>query len=182
LWPPNPLPTREAREEFVKDWVGVPNEKFKQYYVDSDPRSHPTMEAACDTVDWMEMMHYIDDSTGLCNGFDSRVRRTPLDIHNLPHFISLATGIAFDEAKLWRAARRNRTLVRAINVSRGMRRKDETIPEDRYKHRDPETEAKLLDEYYKVKGFNNDGIPTKETLDELGLDYVREDLEKRGIL
>jgi len=182
LWPPNPLPTREEREEFVKDWIGVPNEKFKQYYVDSDPRSHPTMEAACETVDWMEMMHYIDDSTGMCNGFDSRVRKTPFDIHNLPHFISLATGMALNEAELWRIARRNRTLVRAINVRRGMRRKDETIPEDRYKHRDPETEAKLLDEYYKLKGFNNDGIPTKETLDELGLDYVREDLEQRGIL
>ncbi|GAI44753.1 unnamed protein product, partial [marine sediment metagenome] len=42
-------------------------------------------------------------------------------------------------------------------------------------------EAKLLDEYYKFKGWNNEGIPTKETLDELGLDYVSEDLEQRGI-
>ncbi len=31
------------------------------------------------------------------------------------------------------------------------------------------------------KGWNNDGIPTKESLHELGLDYVYEDFEKRGI-
>lgn len=35
---------------------------------------------------------------------------------------------------------------------------------------------------YKFKGWNNEGIPTKETLDELGLDYASKDLELRGIL
>ena len=28
----------------------------------------------------------------------------------------------------------------------------------------------------------NDGIPTKETLEKLGLDYVSQDLQQRGIL
>ncbi|MBU0657149.1 MAG: aldehyde ferredoxin oxidoreductase C-terminal domain-containing protein, partial [Gammaproteobacteria bacterium] len=55
-------------------------------------------------------------------------------------------------------------------------------PEDHWKKRDPEMETKLLDEYYKFKGWTNDGIPTKKTLDELGLDYVSEDFVKRGIL
>jgi len=40
----------------------------------------------------------------------------------------------------------------------------------------------LLDAYYKLKGWNNDGIPTKESLHELGLDYVSEEFVKRGIL
>jgi hypothetical protein len=39
-----------------------------------------------------------------------------------------------------------------------------------------------MDEYYKYKGWNSDGIPTKETLQKLGLDYVYEDFVKRGIL
>jgi hypothetical protein len=62
-----------------------------------------------------------------------------------------------------------------------MRRKDEKPPKDHWKRRFPELEAKLLDEYYKFKGWNNDGIPTKETLDKLGLDYVSKDFLKRGI-
>jgi hypothetical protein len=86
-----------------------------------------------------------------------------------------------DEAKLWQIARRNRTLIRAINVRRGMRRKDERPPEDHWRKRFPEMEAKLLDDYYKFKGWNNEGIPTKETLDELGLDYVSQDFEQRGV-
>ena len=87
-----------------------------------------------------------------------------------------------DEAKLTRAARRYRTLVRAINIRRGMRRKDEKPPENHWKKRFPELEEKLMDEYYKLKGWNKEGIPTKESLHELGLDYVSEDFVQRGIL
>jgi hypothetical protein len=43
-------------------------------------------------------------------------------------------------------------------------------------------EQKHLEAYYEFKGWTNDGIPTKETLDRLGLDYVSADLIKRGIL
>ena len=46
----------------------------------------------------------------------------------------------------------------------------------------PSSNKQLLSTYYKFKGWNNDGIPTKERLLELDLGYVAEDLEKRGIL
>ena len=36
--------------------------------------------------------------------------------------------------------------------------------------------------YYKFKGWNKDGVPTRERLEELDLGYVADDLEKRGIL
>jgi benzoyl-CoA reductase subunit BamB len=87
-----------------------------------------------------------------------------------------------DEAKLTKAAKRYRTLVRAVNIRRGMRRKDEKPPENHWKKRFPELETKLLDEYYKLKGWNKEGIPTKESLHELDLDYVSEDFIQRGIL
>ncbi|HMK66699.1 MAG TPA: aldehyde ferredoxin oxidoreductase C-terminal domain-containing protein, partial [Thermodesulfobacteriota bacterium] len=54
-------------------------------------------------------------------------------------------------------------------------------PENHWKKRFPELEKELLDTYYRFKGWNEDGIPTKESLHELGLDYVYEDFEKRGI-
>jgi aldehyde:ferredoxin oxidoreductase len=190
-YPQVPFPSREEREEFVKNWDAVPDEKFKQWFLEWEPRSHLPLEAACHICDWNETMHYIDDAVGLC-AFLSSFRgqfgglkaggRPPYHIHNIPDFISLATGMDVDEAGLWEIARRNRNLVRALNVRRGLRRRDEKPPDDQWKKRDPEVEAKLLDEYYKFKGWNNEGIPTKETLDELGLDYVSEDLEQRGIL
>jgi aldehyde:ferredoxin oxidoreductase len=39
-----------------------------------------------------------------------------------------------------------------------------------------------LDEYYKFKGWDKQGIPTKESLQELELGYVADDFEKRGII
>ncbi|HDL90325.1 MAG TPA: aldehyde dehydrogenase, partial [Thermodesulforhabdus norvegica] len=68
------------------------------------------------------------------------------------------------------------------NIRRGMRRKDEKPPEDHWKKRLPELEKELLDTYYQYKGWNLEGIPTKASLHELGLDYVSEDFVKRGIL
>ncbi len=62
-----------------------------------------------------------------------------------------------------------------------MRRNDEKPPENHWRKRFPDLERELLDTYYKFKGWNNEGIPTKESLHELGLDYVSEDFEKRGI-
>ncbi|MDO8720817.1 MAG: aldehyde ferredoxin oxidoreductase N-terminal domain-containing protein [Syntrophales bacterium] len=187
-FPQAPFLTKEEREEFVKDWIQVPDEKFKQYLLDWDPRGersnpyYPTIEASCEIVDWQEKMHYIDDSLGMCAGLSSFPLKPPYHIHNFPRIISSAVGIDIDEAELSKIARRNRTLIRAINIRRGMRKADEKPPEDHWKKRFPEYEAKLLDAYYKFKGWDNQGIPTKESLHELGMGYVAEDLEQRGII
>jgi benzoyl-CoA reductase subunit BamB len=187
-FPQMPFPTREQREEFVKDWVQVPDERFKQYFLDWELRGensmpfYPTVEMCCDIVDWQEKMHYIDDALGMCAGLSSFPLKPPYHIHNYPKFISAGAGIDMDEETLSRAVKRYRTLVRAINIRRGMRREDEKPPEDHWKKRFPELEKELLDTYYKFKGWNEEGIPTKESLEELSLDYVSEDFLKRGIL
>jgi len=187
-FPQAPFPTREEREAFVKDWFQVPDEKFKQYLLDWELRGensmpyYPTVQMCCDIVDWQERMHYIDDALGMCAGLSSFPLKPPYHIHNYPKFISAGAGIDMDEAKLTQATKRYRTLVRAVNIRRGMRRKDEKPPENHWKKRFPELEAELLDEYYKLKGWNKEGIPTKESLHELGLDYVSEDFIQRGIL
>jgi benzoyl-CoA reductase subunit BamB len=187
-FPQSPFVTREEREEFVKDWHQVPDEKFKQYFLDWELRGdnsmpyYPTVKMCCDIVDWQERMHYIDDALGMCSGLSSFPLKPPYHIHNYPKLISSGAGIEMDEVRLTQATRRYRTLVRAINIRRGLRRKDENPPEDHWKKRFPELEKELLDEYYKLKGWNNDGIPTKKFLNELGLDYVSEDFQIRGIL
>ena len=187
-FPQAPFATREEREEFVKDWIQVPDEKFKQILLDWEFRGensmpyYPTVDMCCDIVDWQEMMHYIDDALGQCAGLSSFPLKPPYHIHNYPKFISAGAGIEMDKEKLTQAARRYRTLVRAINIRRGMRRKDEKPPENHWKKRFPELEEQLLDAYYKLKGWNKDGIPTRESLEEMGLGYVSEEFLQRGIL
>ena len=187
-FPQSPFMTMEEKKEFVKDWIQVPDEKFKQIVLDWEMRGersnpyYPTVDMSVDIVDWQEKMHYIDDALGVCSGLSSFPLKPPYHIHNYPRFISSASGIDMDEAGLTQVYKRNRNLIRAINVRRGLRRADEKPPEDHWKKRFPELEEKLLDAYYKFKGWNKDGIPTKETLHELGMDYIGEDLEQRGII
>ena len=187
-FPQAPFPKREQREAFVKDWIQVPDDKFKQYFLDWELRGensipyYPTVDMTCDIVDWQERMHYIDDALGMCAGLSSFPLKPPYHIHNYPKFISAGAGIDMDEEKLTAAAQRYRTLVRAINIRRGMRRKDDKPPENHWKKRFPELEKELLDTYYRYKGWNEDGIPTEEKLNELGLEYVSADFLERGIL
>jgi aldehyde:ferredoxin oxidoreductase len=182
-FPQDPLPTREEREEFVSKWDAVPDEKFKKYFLEWEKRSDMSDEKTCEIVDWNEAMHYIDDATGLC-GFVSSFRGqfgggVAYHMNNIPKVVSLATGLDMDKERLWKIFQRIRTLVRAVNVRRGMRRKDERPPEDHWAVRDEEYEQALLSKYYEFKGFSSDGIPTRQTLERLDLDYVADDLEQR---
>ena len=55
---------------FAKDWVQVPNERLKQYFLDWELRGEksipnfPPPAETCEIVNWQEQMHYIDDCTG----------------------------------------------------------------------------------------------------------------------
>jgi benzoyl-CoA reductase subunit BamB len=187
-FPQAPFPTMEEREAFVKDWIQVPDEKFKKYLLDWEVRgdhsnpTYPTAEISADIVDWQEKMHYIDDALGVCAGLSSFPLKPPYHIHNYPLFISSGAGTEMDETKLTQIYNRNRNLIRAINVRRGLRRADEKPPEDHWRKRFPELEQNLLDNYYRFKGWTNDGIPTKKTLQDLDMATVAEDLEQRGII
>ncbi len=183
-YPQVPIADKTQREEFVKGWDAAP-ERFKKWLLEWEPRQHPSPEASVNIADWNETMHYVDDAIGTC-AFLSSFRgqfggRPPYHIHNLPEFISLANGMDLDSEGLWKIAARNRNLVRAINIRRGLRRVDEAPPADQWKKRDPQAEQDLLDKYYEFKGWNNDGIPTAQTLDMLDLSYVKEDFVHRGI-
>ncbi|MBN2239159.1 MAG: hypothetical protein JW712_05260 [Dehalococcoidales bacterium] len=185
-FPQDPLPTPEERQQFVDDWEAVPNERFKQYFLDWEKRDQISNEACCAITEWNEMMHTLDDSIGLC-GFLSSFRgqfggRVAYHIHNMPILVNHATGLNFTEESLWETGTRNRNLIRALNIRRGMRRVDEVPPVDHWAVRDHEYEQQLLSDYYEYRGWNNEGIPKKETLEKLQLGYVAEDLINRGIL
>jgi aldehyde:ferredoxin oxidoreductase len=114
----------------------------------------------------------------------------PIHLDTIVNLISSVTGMSIDETEVIKMAERVTTLTRAYNVILGIRRKDDRIPEKFFKvtpqpplmRWDPDKFTKTIDEYYKLCGWNSEGIPTKEELDKVGLGYVRQELERRGIL
>ncbi len=103
-------------------------------------------------------------------------------IEEMAKLYNLVTGIEMTAEQLGIAAERISTMAKLINIREGFGRKDDTLPWKVMNQ--PITEegpAKgavvtqeeldlLLDDYYQARGWNADGIPTKDTLQKLGLD------------
>ncbi len=105
------------------------------------------------------------------------------------------TGIEMSPEELQRAGERINNLGRLINIREGLARKDDTLPwkvmhvpipdegPSKGSFVSQEELDLLLDDYYEVRGWNKEGIPTIEKVKELGMEdltYIIEDkLESR---
>jgi aldehyde:ferredoxin oxidoreductase len=99
---------------------------------------------------------------------------------NMAKYYSAVTGVQSSEEHLRKVGRRIWNLTRAFNVREGFTRKDDTMPERMGKeplqdgkpkgHVVPRADfEKMLSEYYKLWGWDDQGRPTKKALDEVGL-------------
>ncbi len=103
-------------------------------------------------------------------------------------FYSLATGRKASEEEFKLIGERIWNLIRIFNVREGCTRKNDTLPirivEDPLVSGPPkgrvvsqESFEKMLDEYYELRGWTKDGIPTKGKLESLGLADLAKDIE-----
>ncbi|MHA1669525.1 MAG: aldehyde ferredoxin oxidoreductase C-terminal domain-containing protein, partial [Promethearchaeota archaeon] len=114
----------------------------------------------------------IVDSISLCS-----TMRAGIPFDNLLKAYSMVTGIQHDTASFLKVAERIVNLERLYNVNLGMDRRNDTLPKRFLEEALPKGESKgqkvdldsLLDDYYKVMGWNSKGIPTEEKLKELEL-------------
>ena len=121
----------------------------------------------------------VGDSLVICRFTAERGLGTPLN-ENMVKLVNAVTGWDLDLQDLEKIGERIYNLERLMNVERGVSRKDdllpcrvmnEPIPDGKLKGRYcPKEELdKMLDQYYALRGWTRDGIPTPEKLQELGL-------------
>jgi len=99
----------------------------------------------------------------------------------LPHskFIRLATGMKMDFGRFLKAGARGYNLERLFNIREGIADSQDTLPqrftdEPLIKGK-PKTKvplSKMLPPYYKLRGWDANGIPTTKTLKKLNLEFV----------
>ena len=132
----------------------------------------------------------LTDCTGLCSFWTVYETCNPISPADHLRLIACATGRHMDETEAFTIASRIGALTRAFNVMTGIRRPDDTVP-SRYFQTDPAVGRsglerrrfdRMIDAYYRLRGWNSQGIPTAVTLDALGLPDVRAALEQRDIL
>ena len=125
----------------------------------------------------------VDDSLVLCRFTSERGGYGMYLNESYVRMINAATGWDLDLPELERIGERICTLERAFNVREGISRKDDTLPW-RVQHEpipdgpskgafcSPEELNRMLDEYYELRGWSKDGVPTPERLRTLGLDFA----------
>jgi len=127
----------------------------------------------------MEDLYTIIDSLIVCK-FG---RGTYYDgFEDLARLYSLATGFNMTAEELKLTGERINNIARLFNLREGLGRKDDTLPwkvmNQPIQDEGPSkgsyvTQAELdllLDDYYEVRGWTKDGVPTLEKLKELGLE------------
>ncbi|WP_035276977.1 aldehyde ferredoxin oxidoreductase family protein [Desulforegula conservatrix] len=99
-----------------------------------------------------------------------------MDFSLYPQLWSSVTGIKMSSAEFLKAGDRIQVLERYMNTREGVTRKDDTLPPRMLKEGrpcDPDKLVvpleKLLDRYYRLRGYDSNGIPKDETLRNFGI-------------
>lgn len=112
------------------------------------------------------------DSLGIC-----LFTTFGLQAKDLAQLYSAATGFECDEKEFLKIGERIWNMEKLFNLKAGLTRKDDTLP-PRILHEpvvtgpskgEVEDLDRMLGEYYSLRGWGEDSVPTKERLQELGL-------------
>jgi aldehyde:ferredoxin oxidoreductase len=108
----------------------------------------------------------------------------------IPELYSAATGFDVDKEELMEAAMRVNHLERAYNARLGLRAKDDILPPRFTEDPMPEGPATgkvydilepIREAWYRQHGWDEEGVPTRQTLIDYGLEDILEDLERHGV-
>ena len=202
------LKTTHTVYEQIPDWVrkqGIPEEEYTKWFLErldmSDEvknriygnppnldSSHYSPERIALMVKWYEDLSFVRDSLGVCL-FAVNTKSAIGNIY-CAKLISAYLGLNFSAKNIMEAGERILNLFKAYNVREGLTRVDDNFP-SRLFHEALENGTsegpvlssdymdELLDAYYELRGWNKKtGVPTREKLEELGLESVANELIK----
>ena len=135
----------------------------------ADPLAYEGKAKLC--KDYQDLTAIIN-STGLCL-FTSFALQAP----EYCSLLRAATGLSYSDEEIMKAGERIWNLERLFDLGAGITGKDDTLPPRILKEPIPSGPTKgeifelhrLLPEYYELRGWDKEGRPTKEKLEELGL-------------
>ena len=190
-WSSNVAGAKEAKEAYLKEgWFMYPK-KYEEYFLSEPGFDGVDYEPFCQFIAFDQDHFSITDTLGVCHRTCGFGRYLPINSRaQMAELVSNATGMDIDEDELTTIAKRTVNLIKAYNLRRGLTRKDDTVPKIYFEREpfpprrklDPVLFNTWLDRFYELRGWNREGVPTKETLEECGLVDVHQDLKKRGIL
>lgn len=139
-------------------------------------------------VKYSEDTEAITDSVGICKWVTPRLGIDAYKTEDQARILSLGLGKEITTDMLFEVADRMRCIERAFSIREGLTREQEKLPKRMYEIEAPNGQSlslekveEMITQYYSVRGWDPDtGVPTRETLERLGLGYIADDLEKLG--
>lgn len=181
-----------------RGWPGVEfypmkRETAKRLFGSEEAANPRSYEGKGKLVHFYATLCTMCDVLGICK-FSSAWFGTAVGLKEMGELLSAATGMDFEEKRMKEIGDRINNVERAFLVREGITRKDDTIqgrameepvPSGPYKGErlDREGMDRMLDDYYRVVGWDREtGVPTRKTLEDLGLSDVADELAKKGMI
>jgi aldehyde:ferredoxin oxidoreductase len=138
-------------------------------------------------VFWQENCYMAVDCLGICKYHTLFLGATHPNFEDWPKVIYYNTGLEITPEEIWEIAERSNNVERLFNLREGLQRND-LKKGDVLNHRyfdepcrrgapdvvgaklDRKKFTKMIDEFYQHHGWDENGVPTPETLKRLGLD------------
>jgi len=171
---------------WLVDWLDMPDELKGQIFgspLNIDFLNRDNLEGKAALVKWCGDSVSMFNSLGLC----MMASTSALGSANFAELYSACTGWELTTPEILKAGERVFNLMKAYIVGEGLTRKDDDWPERFYREPWPtgplkgrvasrEKINRLLDEYYELRGWDSNGIPTKDKLIDLNLAHVANEL------
>lgn len=162
------------------DVVQYPREVLNEFYGGDVGENYKSYVGKSRMVHWHETFNAVVDSVGVCRFASVFSSINAIDYNDISAIINSITGFDLSSEELKEIGERIYTLERSYICREGIRREDDTLPAHYFdvpvpdgpsqgEHIDRSEFQKMLDEYYKLHGWDNEGVPKKETLERLGL-------------
>jgi aldehyde:ferredoxin oxidoreductase len=171
------------------DLYHLPEDVLRKIYSQPVPYDGPLTsdyrdyEGKAWEVFWHENCYMAVDSLGICKYHTTFLGATHPNFEEWSKLIYLITGLEMSPLDIWIAAERANNLERLFNLNEGMTRKEDWlvdryfdlpnklgIPAVRGLSIDREKLKKMIDEFYQYHGWDENGVPTPETLKRLEID------------
>ena len=165
------------------DLYGLPEELLQEIYDGPVSSDYTQYDGKPRMIWWQERLYAVTDAIGTCKFQTVFCAVHAPQWNEYSKLIQLATGMEFSKAQLMEVGERIYTLERLFNLREGFSRKDDAISERYFKEPTPigfpnvkgktidgKQFEKMLDEYYALHNWDQDGVPTREALKKLGLD------------
>ena len=171
------------------DLYGLPEPVLRKIYSQPVPYDGPLTSHWKDyegkpwQVLWQEMCYMGVDCLGICKYHTIFLGPNFPNFEEWSKLLYYNTGLEMSPLDIWNIADRAYTMERLFNIREGLTRKDDWLV-DRYfdepttrgvpaacgKTIDREKFKKMIDEYYQHHGWDENGMPTPETLQRVGID------------